>query len=96
MLQSLIEYVTASDRVCPQPARWDELWKMLPNRQRVGDRWEPDLPLILGAWWHTSAADKRRRLISHLEYAAVNGILPQVDTFLRSLPESDWAHDADC
>jgi hypothetical protein len=55
MLKELLEYVGSNNRVCPQPQKWDELWKLLPDRKRVGGGWDPPLPLILAAWWHTSA-----------------------------------------
>lgn len=95
VLQALIDYVSADQRVCPQPRRWDELWRMLPEHRRVGDGWEPPLPLILGAWWHSGSREKRQRLIAHLNYAATHGVLPQVDQYVRSLSKAEWAHEAD-
>ncbi len=95
MLPALIQYVTDNERVCPQPSRWNDLWKMLSGRRQLGDEWEPALPLILGAWWHTSTLEKRQRLISHLQYAAATDVLKKVDEYLRSLPETEWAHEHD-
>ena len=51
ILNDLLEFVRTNERVCPQPQRWNELWKMLPNRKRIGNGWDPPLPLILAAWW---------------------------------------------
>ena len=28
-------------RVCPQAQKWDELWKILPNRKTKGAEWNP-------------------------------------------------------
>jgi hypothetical protein len=92
MLDSLIEYVSAAGRVCPMPDKWNELWEILSGRQAVGAGREPPLPLILAAWSHSSVLDKQLRLKEHLEYAAVHGVLPEIDRFLRELPESAWAH----
>jgi hypothetical protein len=65
---------------------------MLPNRTRTGGGWEPTLPLILGAWDDTSALLKMLRLKEHINWADQHGVLDDVDKFLRSLPESEWAH----
>jgi hypothetical protein len=92
---SLKEYVQSERRVCPQPQRWNELWEMLPERRRVGSGWEPPLPLILGAWWHTSALETMLRLQEQLDYAEGHGALTQVEAFLRSLAEAEWAHLGD-
>lgn len=95
-LDSLIAFVQSKDRVCPLPPRWIQLWEMLPNRRHLPNGgWEPALPLILGAWWNTSAAMKRQRLREHLECASREGALHEVDTFLRSLREIEWAHTTD-
>jgi hypothetical protein len=92
MLNELMEYVSSDGRVCPLPTRWKELWELLPGRRRVGDGWEPALPLILAAWSSTSASAKMHRLQEHIRYAEEHGALEQVDRFLRALPEAEWAH----
>lgn len=89
-LDSLIEFVGAEKRICPNPARWQELWDMLPNKQCRGAGWVPPLPLILAAWWDTTAVAKMLRLREHIEFAAAHGALESVDAFLRGLPEDDW------
>jgi len=79
-------------RVCPQPRKWNQLYEILPNRTRVGGGWQPALPLILAAWWDTTDISKRSRLREHIEWAAQNGALSIVHTFLASLPEGEWHH----
>ena len=92
MLDALLEYVRQEGRVCPMPQRWNELWEMLPGRRRVGNGWEPGLPLILAAWWDTPALAKMLRLEAHIHHAETHGVLAEVDRFLRSLAREDWAH----
>ena len=91
----LLEYVKANGRACPQPMPWNTVWEMLPNRQRVGDGWEPALPLILGAWWDSPGLLKHTRFLEHLEWAHTHGCIAQVDTYLRALPETAWFHYGD-
>jgi len=62
------------------------------NRKRAGAGWEPALPLILGAWYETPALPKMLRLKEHIDWAEQRGVLDEVDKFLRSLTESEWAH----
>lgn len=73
------------------PSQWKALWEMLPNRKAAGGGWEPALPLILAAWHDTPALLKMLRLKEHIDWAEKQGVLDEVDSFLRSLPESEWA-----
>ena len=91
----LLEYVKKDGRACPLPMRWNVLWKMFPDRQRVGDEWEPALPLILGAWWDTPGPAKHMRLLEHLAWTHTHGCIDQVDAYLRALPETDRFHFGD-
>ncbi len=77
------------------PQKWNELWQMLPNKVQIGAGWKPPLPLILAVWHEASAIQKMFRLIDHLNYAQENGVLEQVDSFLRGLKEDDWFHLGD-
>lgn len=92
MLASLMQYCGSEGRVCPVAHRWNELWELLPARRRVGTGWEPALPLILSAWWHTSNIEKAMRLREHLQWAVDHGRVQEVDGFLRELPEHEWHH----
>lgn len=74
------------------PVRWNELWEMLPGRQRRGASWEPPPPLVLGEWWSTPSFAKLERVREHISYAAGHGVLEEVDRFLRGLAETEWAH----
>lgn len=92
MKDDLVRYCRENRRVCPMPPQWNALWEMLPNRTRVGGGWEPALPLILAAWHEASALAKMMRLKEHIDWAEQHGVLDEVDKFLRSLSESEWAH----
>jgi DNA-binding CsgD family transcriptional regulator len=35
-LAKLLNYGQAEGRICPQPQPWNELWDMLPDKERVG------------------------------------------------------------
>ncbi len=91
-LTSLLEYAKANERVCPMPIRWSELWQMLPNRQRHGGAWVPAQPMIVTEWWSTPSFAKVDRVAEHIRYAHEQGVLADVDRFLRSLTEAEWAH----
>lgn len=90
-LDALLAYVQADGRICPKPQRWNKLWEILPDRkQKPSGGWSPPLPLILAAWSHTTGLEKMLRLREHIEYAASNGSLDAVDSFLRELPPEQW------
>ncbi len=89
-LDHLLNYVRAGERICPLPQMWSRLWEMLPGKARVGAGWRPPAPLILAAWHHTNDDEKVQRLREHIEYAASQGCLDPVDTFLRALQEDEW------
>jgi hypothetical protein len=91
-LDGALALSTKNGRICPLPQQWIKLHRMLPARRRIGAGWEPPLPLILGAWYDTSALEKMLRLRQHLEWADRHGALPAVVAYLESLGEEDWLH----
>lgn len=95
-LEQLVAYCSENRRVVPLPQIWKTLHERLPNRhQKASGGWEPPLPLILSAWHHSSDEDKRGRLHEHLQWAALNGGLEQVERLLKGLAEDDWHHEGD-
>src|SRR4051794_12694909 len=92
---ALLAYFKANGRACPQPKPWSALWEMLPERRRVGNGWEPALPLILAAWWETAALRKHLRFLEHLEWASAHGCIEEADPYVRALREPDWHHFGD-
>ena len=94
-LEQALEEAQKNNRVCPQPKKWDELYKLLPNRKRKGDGYEPALPLILAAWWHTPAMLKTLRLREHIEWASEHNSLDPIYDFMKHLKEEEWFHTGD-
>jgi len=91
-LEDALAEANRNNRVCPQPSKWQQLYELLPARQRIGNGWQPALPLILAAWWDTPDLLKIARLQEHLNWAAAHGALDAVYAFLCTLPESEWHH----
>jgi hypothetical protein len=94
-LKALLTFCKSNGRVCPQPVRWNELWEILPDKERNGLGWNPSLPLTLAAWWEASPTEKRNQLQKHLIYAEEKGILDKVAAFLCGPPEDQWFHEND-
>ena len=91
-IEEVLAEVQKNKRVCPQPQRWQQLFDMLPDKQRKGAGWEPSAPLILAAWWDTPALSKMLRLREHIEWAASHDYIEEVSSFLRELAEDQWHH----
>ena len=89
-LDKLLAEAAKDGRVCPQPRQWNDLWQVLPGRRRVGDRWEPDLPLILAAWWHASDGEKQERFRVHLEWAYEHGCAEVIYKFMLEMKPDHW------
>jgi len=89
-LEATLALTQQDKRVCPMPQAWQRLYKLLPNTHRAGNRWEPPLPLILGAWDFSSDLDKRLRLQEHLRWADAHQALSAVHQFLDALPPDQW------
>ena len=92
-LDEILTFSQTEQRICPQPQVWNQLWELLPNKSRVGAGWEPSPPLILGAWWHTSDAEKQSRFLSHIHWAAEHDSLPKVAAFIKSLVSEQWHYE---
>ena len=91
-LRQVLEYVQQNKRICPQPQKWQQLYSMLPEKNRNGSSWEPPLPLILAAWWDTPALQKMLRLREHIIWAEDHGCLDEIYSYLFGLSENEWFH----
>ena len=87
---ALVVYAREDGRICPQPQTWNRLFELLPDKRRVGNGWEPPLPLILAAWDHSTDLEKRERFFLHIRWAADHGALDRVNQFIRAIPPSGW------
>ena len=90
-LEQVVEAVADDGQVCPVPARWKELWAMLPDKKRSPG----GLPPIPVAWDSTPDSDKREIFIAHLRCANDSGMLEQVAAFLSLLSWDDWHYEGD-
>lgn len=81
-----------NNRVCPLPARWQQLYDMLPGKTRSSAGWQPPPPLLGAAWNDTPSIPKRMCFREHLEWAETHGCLQQVFSLMKSLPEHEWYH----
>ncbi|MES2938447.1 MAG: hypothetical protein V4864_12245 [Pseudomonadota bacterium] len=89
-LEAVLGEIRRDNRVCPQPPRWVELYKLLLQHAA---RTESGLPprLLAGPAWSTSSSlDKRLCLRQQLEWAHLQGCLAPVAAFLRGLPDTGW------
>jgi hypothetical protein len=94
-LEQALEEAQKNDRVCPQSMKWNELYELLPDRARRGNRWEPAPPLILAAWWDTPVVSKQLRLREHIDWASKHGCLDSIYEFMQNLKEEEWFHVGD-
>lgn len=94
-LESLREFIRAGNRVCPKPLPWRDLWLMLPSEGKPGSGPPPGRPLILGVWYTVGYGLKNMCFLEHIEWAASQGVLTEVDAFLRGLSEEEWHNFGD-
>lgn len=86
----LIDHCAADWHVCPRGDKWQELWKMLPeDSTKAGRERTPPLPLILAAA-SCEPWEKRMRLKDHIAWADAQGVIGQVNAFLRNLSFEEW------
>jgi hypothetical protein len=89
---ALMVIARRNNRVCPQPARWNELY------QRVGGDRYPDLappPVHPAIWTRLSAMQRRLHFRDHIEWAERRRKLPEFAAFIEQLEEHDWVHMGD-
>jgi hypothetical protein len=92
-LDALWEFCTANNRLVPKPPQWTQLYGILKNtHQNLSGGWEPPLPLVLAAWHHSKPLEKQLRFKEQLRWAVAQNQLPEMNAFLRSLPETHWCH----
>jgi len=87
-LDDVLVEVRRNNRVCPLPTVWMRVHALLPNKPPH----LPAVPATRDEWSRTPSLQKRARLREHIEWAATQGVLPQIHEVLRALPETKWHH----
>lgn len=87
-LTDLMAEIRKDNRVCPQPHRWTEFYKLLQDLSDGAPL--PSPPLVGAAWSSTPSLAKRMCFREQVEWAAANNCIIAAYTFLKVLPESDW------
>ena len=76
------------NRVCPQPTRWLEFYRVLQDH--AGGAALPAQPLVGSAWASTPPVAKRMCFHEQLEWAERNGCLRPAYDCLEALRDPDW------
>ena len=86
-LDELKNYVTSNKRICPVPTVWNKFLDVLEIKEQM----PPNLvPLILNGWT-ASDLEKRKRLLTQIEYASKNVmILKKLEQLIISLKDDEW------
>lgn len=87
-LYEVLAAMRKDNRVCPQPTRWLEFYRLLETR--VPGAALPAAPLTGSAWAATPPLAKRMCFREQVEWADAHGLLQEAYEFLDALPESDW------
>ena len=87
-LDELMAEIRKDNRVCPQPHKWVEFYKLL---QELGDGVAmPPPPLVGQAWAATPSLAKRMCFREQVEWATTHNCMIAAYTFLKFMPQSDW------
>ena len=84
--ETLWEYCTNNNRVCPMPMKWNDLFNLLKGHEKL------DLPLILNGWEMSSPLEKNLRFKEHIQSAQDTEQIEEIGEYIRLLKEDDWAH----
>ena len=76
------------NRVCPQPSRWLEMYRILQEQPGRGAL--PPDPVVGSAWASTPPLAKRMAFHEQLEWADRNHCLTPVHEYLKTLRDADW------
>ena len=88
--QDLMAEARKDGRVCPQPTRWLEFYRVLQDHARGAAL--PTPPLTGSAWAGNSPASKRIAFHAQIAWARDKGCVAPAYAFLSGLGNSDWYH----
>lgn len=80
-----------SNRVCPRPMWWEEMYARMPEWGRPGAQL-PQAPLSGDSWDRTPALAKRMSFRAHVEWCEEQQCLTQLLDYLKALPQGAWHH----
>jgi hypothetical protein len=87
-LYEVMAAIRKDNRVCPQPTRWLEFYRILQERGAGAPL--PASPLTGSAWAATPPSAKRTCFRDQVEWAANHDCLRPAWDFLSALPDTDW------
>ena len=87
-LYEVMAAIRKDNRVCPQPTRWLEFYRILQDGAAGAPL--PAPPLTGSAWAATPASAKRTCFRDQVDWAASHHCLPVAWNFLKDLPDTDW------
>jgi len=86
----LMAEVRKDGRICPQPTRWLEFYRVLQDAAKGAAL--PAPPMTGSAWAANSPVAKRNCFVAQVEWAVKNDSMIPAYEFLSALPKSDWYH----
>ena len=86
----LMAELRKENRVCPQPTRWLEFYRILQDA--AGNEKLPAPPLTGSAWASTPVSAKRMCFREQAEWAVKHGCVVRAYEFLDKLAKSDWLY----
>jgi hypothetical protein len=94
-LEKAIEESRRNNRVCPRPAKWQELDALL--RTAAPEKAVATLPPPLppGEWQMTTSLAKRLMFRDVINWAGKHAMVEPLLDFERALPEEQWHHMGD-
>lgn len=87
-LYEVMALARKDNRVCPQPSRWSEFYRLLQDHAAGAAL--PAEPLIGSAWASTPPLAKRMCFHEQIEWAERQRCLQAAYDHLKALRESDW------
>ena len=91
-LEDVLLEARRNNRVCPQPAKWQQLYQMLTVKSQQDSGGQLNPPPVGTAWLETPPLTKRMFFRDHVEWAAAHECIEDVFAFLKRLPETHWYH----
>ena len=84
----LMAEVRKDGRVCPQPTRWLEFFRLLQDAGKSAPLPQP--PLTGSSWASSSPTAKRSCFVAQAEWAQQNDLVVPACEFLVRLSPTDW------